>query len=452
MVIRIVATCAVMIATAVSAMADEIAGSGFSSGKWSGGAYTDQGAFSHCAMATDYQSGIRLHFAIDKTYHWRLGMSHPEWAMTPGESIPITYEVDRSGANASDARVISKDFLLAELVATDRVFNQFRRGKMLRIDAGSQSYSFVLTGTSRALSRTLKCVERNINYRDQPAPGAPGVPSASMSLDGAMPTAIPTHAPEATRREASSGPQAPTYAGDPSANRTVEGAMPTLIPAFAPEATRADANSDPQAPTTAAVSTSADSSNRQGDLPQTAALDLPGGGADGQRATTASAGPVLLDTPEPTLDAVRFMFRVFRSDAFAQYRFTDHTASGSDGSEIDRSAAIAWTSPSGDGALRVYDPGSAQLDGVIAEAIAEDARKCRGAFASGKKPAEEDPAISTAFTACKDGDVYETYRDYVAFRHGSGNLYLIASDQSGTSAIDETVPNAFVHSIAALAE
>lgn len=413
MVIRIVAACALMIAVAIPATADEIAGSGFRSGKWSGSAYTDQGAFSHCAMATDYQSGIRLHFAIDKTYHWRIGLSHPDWKMTPGDSFQISYEVDRYGATASDARVIGTDFLLAELVATDRVFNQFRRGKMLKIDAGSQSYSFVLTGTSRALSQTLKCVERNIDYRERPAPGAPGVPSASMSLDGAMPTAIPTHAPQATRRETSSGPQAP------------------------------------QAP---AAPASAEASNRTTQMPQTAALDLPDTGTDGQRTAAAGIGPVLLDAPEPTLDAVRFMFRIFRSEDFAQYRFTDHTGAGTDASGIDRSAAIAWTSPRGPGVLKVYDATSAQLDGVIAEAIAEDARKCRGAFASGKKPAQEAPAISTAFTACKDGDVYETYRDYVAFRHGSGNLYLIASDQSGTSSIDETVPATFVRSIAALAE
>ncbi len=409
MVIRILAACAMLIAGLAAATADEIAGSEFKSGKWSGGAYTDEGVFSHCAMATDYQSGIRLHFAIDGTYHWRLGISHPGWNMTPDETIPITYQVDRNAPNGSDGRVISKDFLLAELVATDRVFDQFRRGKLLQIGAGDQNYSFVLTGTSRALSRALKCVERNLNYRDRPPPSA-GVPSAGMTLDGAMPTIIPPQVPDASRREASDQPQAP------------------------------------------AAPASSASPDRQPNLPQTASLELPDRSASERRTSTASTGPVLLDRPEQTLDAVRFMIRMFRSDDFAQYRFLDHTAAGSDDSRVGRSAAIAWTSPGGTGALKVFDPESAQPDGIISEAIADDARRCRGSFASGKKPSQEDAAISTAFTACKDGEVYESYRNYVAFRHGTGYLYLVSGDQSGSSSIDDGMPEMFARNIASLAE
>ena len=54
-------------------------------GNWQGGAYTDDknGAFTHCAAGTTYQSGIYFVVSIGENGSWRLGSP-----MTAGDLCP----------------------------------------------------------------------------------------------------------------------------------------------------------------------------------------------------------------------------------------------------------------------------------------------------------------------------------------------------------------------------
>src|SRR5258706_16427705 len=65
-------------------------------GQWGGGAYTNDatGAFSHCAAAVPYLSGIVLIVGMGANHQWTLGFAHPAWNLTPGESIPIGLTFD----------------------------------------------------------------------------------------------------------------------------------------------------------------------------------------------------------------------------------------------------------------------------------------------------------------------------------------------------------------------
>lgn len=151
-------------ALAAPAQADVIPGSRFAYDNWKGSAYTDQNGFSHCAISASYRSGISLHFAIDRKYKWRIGFSNPKWNMTKGEFFAIRYRIDRHPIISAQAKVISPTFAMAELRATNRIFNQFRRGRTLRVEAGSNVYPFSLRGTSRALKTVLGCVNTYIDY------------------------------------------------------------------------------------------------------------------------------------------------------------------------------------------------------------------------------------------------------------------------------------------------
>lgn len=159
--------------------ADVIPGSAISYGNWSGSAFAEENGFTHCAISAPYQSGITLHFAIDRKYLWRMGFSHPDWSMREGDSFPITYRIDGYRSVSAQASVIDPTFALAELIATDTLFNQFRRGNTLRVYSGGETYSFSLRGTSKALAIALRCVDRWLNYRPYRAPDQPAPPVAS---------------------------------------------------------------------------------------------------------------------------------------------------------------------------------------------------------------------------------------------------------------------------------
>ncbi len=171
---------AAMVALAGPAWAtDSIPGSTLHYGNWDGSAFADDNGFTHCAISAPYQSGITLHFAIDRKYLWRMGFSHPNWTMRAGDSFGIVYQIDGYRSVSAEATVIDPTFAMAELIATERLFNQFRRGNTLRVRSGGETYSFSLRGTSKALAIALQCVNRWIDYRPYRAPEQPAPPVAS---------------------------------------------------------------------------------------------------------------------------------------------------------------------------------------------------------------------------------------------------------------------------------
>ena len=383
--------CAIGLLAATPVLAGEIRGSAFKSGNWEGGAYDADGGFSHCAISVAYKSGIRLHFAIDKDYLWRMGMSHADWTMQPGENLAIRYQVDKHQAVSATAKVISSDFLLAELIAKDYLFNQFRRGRLLKVEAGGQLYTFALHGTSRALARTLKCVGRYLDYTAPVARAPAPAPAAKAPAPAPVAKTPPLPAPVVA----------------------------------APAQTETPADAAPRMPGSG--------------VPKTPAAPP----AKAAAASTSSASVL----PDDILDATRFVIALFSSNEFADHKLTDQSDLGAEAPEFLRRAAVGWTSPDTRGALHVFEAG-ASTDAVLADMIATDSRKCSGSFASGKKPARDDPAVLTAFTACKAGETYEFYADYLAFEAASGQLYLMSSLQTAAPAINRDVSDRLARNVA----
>lgn len=165
--------CTIALALAIAAASPthgaEIGGSAFSSGNWNGSAYEEAGIFSHCAMSVSYGSGIRLHFAIDNEYLWRMGFSHETWKYEVGETVAVEYKIDRRQYVYVEGKAALDNFVLAELDAKDELFAQFRRGNMLYVLIDGEEYTFSLKGTSNALSRVLACVN---DYQDWYDPAA----------------------------------------------------------------------------------------------------------------------------------------------------------------------------------------------------------------------------------------------------------------------------------------
>lgn len=190
----------VLVSHAVSGAANELPGSQFVYENWKGVAYSNSNGFSHCAISTTYNSGVELHFAIDKNGKWRLGISDPKWKRRVGDTFPVRYQIDRYQPVAASAYVVAPQFALVELIDKPFLFRMFRYGKSLHVRAGQDVYDFDLKGTLQALARASDCVAANnknshgpplLGSQDQPQPqrdqqAASGEPPANGMNESAL--------------------------------------------------------------------------------------------------------------------------------------------------------------------------------------------------------------------------------------------------------------------------
>lgn len=132
-------------------------------GSWKGGIYINDktGEFSHCVVSANYKSGITLLFSVTKSINWQVGFSKKTWNLTIGKKYKVRYQVDRQKVFSGTARAVSKKLSTIKLPATARLFNQMRRGRLLKVEAGDDLLKFNLTGTKKMLSRLLRCAKRN---------------------------------------------------------------------------------------------------------------------------------------------------------------------------------------------------------------------------------------------------------------------------------------------------
>ncbi|MBR1216556.1 hypothetical protein JQ557_01030 [Bradyrhizobium sp. U87765 SZCCT0131] len=151
----------------------------FEVGGWSAGAYTDEGKFSHCAGTAGYNSGIHVTVLIGRKYNWGVGFSNPAWRLTPGAEIPLAYVIDGGDVQQVTAKAISPTGVIVGFGGNSDRFQNFSRGRVLRIAASDQVFTFNLTDTSRLLPMLLNCVNEQVS----PAPVRAAVTRPELRAD-----------------------------------------------------------------------------------------------------------------------------------------------------------------------------------------------------------------------------------------------------------------------------
>lgn len=200
----IVAGILVSVAIAVPAQAEMLPGTGFVLGNWRGGAYEINKRFTHCAMSAGYVSGITMFFSVSDNWTWRVQWHHRSWRLTPGQSVPITYQIDSYPPRSLTAHAIEGQLARAELPREADVFEQFRRGYMLTVVAEGQRYQFKLDGTYAALTQLGNCVKAHreiasLNPPPSPAPESPRTTDNPPAVRKAWPRATADQRLEATK-------------------------------------------------------------------------------------------------------------------------------------------------------------------------------------------------------------------------------------------------------------
>ena len=136
----------------------------FRLGGWNGDAFVndDTGLFNSCVAIARYRSGISMSVEVDSRYNWWIGFSSPGWTMTTGEKIALQYRIDRGAWQSGVATAISPQLARMAMPADGYIIRRFRRGRVLYVSDGGNSYQFKLTGTSKLLARLARCVEKNV--------------------------------------------------------------------------------------------------------------------------------------------------------------------------------------------------------------------------------------------------------------------------------------------------
>lgn len=140
----------------------------FQVGEWSGGAYSEDGSrkFSHCAGTTFYNSGIFVTLIVGRTYQWGVQFTNPAWNFMPGSKIELAYVVDDGEPRPAVGTALTANRVLIGFGGDVKGFQNFSRGRVLKIAAAQKVFTFNLTDTSKLLPALLNCV----NSRMNPAP------------------------------------------------------------------------------------------------------------------------------------------------------------------------------------------------------------------------------------------------------------------------------------------
>jgi hypothetical protein len=95
-------------------------------------------------------------------------------------------------------------------------------------------------------------------------------------------------------------------------------------------------------------------------------------------------------------------------------------------------ADAVWRAGDTLGTVRILSPRvTSDVKNLSGLLIGADARKCKGTFASGALPAENNNAMVRVFTSCKTGDKTFTIY-YLALDRKQGGYYLFATGSSGS--------------------
>lgn len=163
----------------------------FRLGGWVGDAYVDDAnnRFSSCVASAQYRSGIAMSVQVDGNYNWFIGFSSSSWNMTVGQNIPLQYRIDRGAWQQANGEVRTATMVRIQMPANGSLVYHFRRGRLLQVFDGNNTYEFRLTGTSKLMARLGRCVQINsarFGLASTPSAPAPGT-SAPSQPGGAQP-------------------------------------------------------------------------------------------------------------------------------------------------------------------------------------------------------------------------------------------------------------------------
>ena len=180
-------------------------------GNWKGGAYTNDktGAFSHCAAGAGYQSGIYFVVSVGEDFNWKLGFTHENWQLTPGQAFPLVLTFDGQPAINVYGVPLDSRLVTVQMPANSSLIAQFRKAKVMTAFAQGQLFQFSLTHTAQLLPSLGNCVvsvkKNGIANATEFAVALPAKPVVAKPVAATAPAEASSSTPKTAKTTSKSG-------------------------------------------------------------------------------------------------------------------------------------------------------------------------------------------------------------------------------------------------------
>lgn len=167
------ASLALALLASPAAFADLIPGSEFTSGNWTGGAYTyddGSGRWSHCVINAYYPGhAASLLFSLADGYVMMMAVATDTPRFHGVDRFPVELRVDRHAPIEGEAVVLPGDTMATlQFDDLEGALDLMRRGRTLTVDSQFGVSQFSLDGTFRALEATYECAGKYYTYVTPP--------------------------------------------------------------------------------------------------------------------------------------------------------------------------------------------------------------------------------------------------------------------------------------------
>jgi len=92
-----------------------------------------------------------------------MGLANPTWRLTRGATYDLQYAIDNGQAYAAKGTAITTSLVQVPLYNSNALFENFRKGHALRIQAAGSSFTFNLTSSASALAVTFECTKKYVS-------------------------------------------------------------------------------------------------------------------------------------------------------------------------------------------------------------------------------------------------------------------------------------------------
>jgi hypothetical protein len=133
-------------------------------------------------------------------------------------------------------------------------------------------------------------------------------------------------------------------------------------------------------------------------------------------------------TADQRLEATKLVANIFAQGDMTGFRILSAKEMAELDNEAISRAHVAWRADGILGTLRILPAtkNKIPLSDFSAAIISDDAKACKGKFASGSTPDDKSPSVLRLFTACSEGGKTYEYR-YTVLPVGDGTHYLFAT-------------------------
>ena len=194
---RPLALAAALMATALTAaiapaQAEEIPGSQFSSGYWTGAGHTDdQGAFSYCAVSVAYINGEVLWLGLYNNDTLAVLLSHPNVRFRPGDTFDSWLMLETGLPSHGMSEAWDEAYAGMTLEGIDASIDFLTQGVWLRLLGIGIDEGYDVTGIADALGLARNC-QGKLSGKNPFG----STPAKTPPLPEALPEALPEPLPE----------------------------------------------------------------------------------------------------------------------------------------------------------------------------------------------------------------------------------------------------------------